>query len=67
MSQGNCTLCTHSRLQEQLGQVERLCMKGPPTVVPVPQRTGIFMASMWPMVNEKMVCDAFEAAPVVIS
>lgn len=67
MSQGNCTLCQHSYLQEQLGEIQRICRKGPPVVVPIPQRGGVFMASVWPMVNEQMVCDVFETAPGVVS
>jgi hypothetical protein len=47
-------------MQEQLGQTERVCRKGPPTPVPMPNRQGIFLASLWPGVNETMVCDAFE-------
>lgn len=62
MSQGNCTLCKHSHMQEQLGEMQRLCTMGPPTVVALPQRTGMFMASVWPAVSDKMVCDAFAMA-----
>ena len=62
MSQGNCALCAHSHIQDQLGAMERVCQKGPPTPVALPKSGGIFIASLWPGVNDKMVCDAFEAS-----
>jgi hypothetical protein len=62
MSQGNCTLCAHSHMHEQLGQLQRVCRKGPPVPVALPQRGGMFVASLWPAVDDKMACDAFEVS-----
>lgn len=61
MNQGNCTLCKHSHLQEQMGSVQRICRKGPPSVVVMPQPgQRVALLSVWPVVGERIVCDAFE-------
>lgn len=62
MTQGNCTLCAHSHLHQQLGGSMRVCRKNPPTPVALPTGHGqMNVMSIWPAVDEKMVCDAFKA------
>jgi hypothetical protein len=65
----NCTLCRYSHMAEQFGQTGYVCKKAPPSVVVIPKAslagsTQVQLLTAFPMVNDKMVCEGFEAPEI---